>query len=78
MKRIQRCDSVSLYPQLKGDDFMKNLLVEHTFQDCMVVDILQPVPVIVTQDNGDGTYQGYLDLDKMSAKQRIVADMFSH
>ena len=57
---------------------MKNLLVEHTFQDCMVVDILQPVPVIVTQDNGDGTYQGYLDLDKMSAKQRIVADMFSH
>lgn len=44
----------------------------------MVGDILQPVPVIITQDNGDGTYQGYLDLDKMSAKQRIVADMFSH
>ena len=57
---------------------MKNLLPEHTFQDCMVGDILQPVPVIVTQDNGDGTYQGYLDLDKMSAKQRIVADMFNH
>ena len=57
---------------------MKNLLVEHTFQDCMVGNILQPVPVIVTQVNDDGTYQGYLDLDKMSAKQRIVADMFSH
>ena len=57
---------------------MKNLLMEHTFHDYMVGDILQPVPVIVTQDNGDGTYQGYLDLDKISAKQRIVADMFSH
>ena len=58
---------------------MKNLLVEHTFQDLrMVGDILQPVPVIVTQDNGDGTCQGYLDLDNMSAKQRIVADMFCH
>ena len=30
-------------------------------------------PVIVTQDNGDSTYSGHLDLDKMSLVQKIAS-----
>ena len=30
-------------------------------------------PVIIEQDNGDGTYQGHLDLDNMSNSQKFMA-----
>ena len=29
-------------------------------------------PVIIEQENGDGTYQGHLDLDKMSNTQKFM------
>ena len=30
-------------------------------------------PVIIEQENGDGTYQGRFDLDKMSNTQKFMA-----
>lgn len=50
------------------------LKAEHTFCDPKPWDSWVPSrPVIVTQDNGDGTYQGHLDLDKMSLVQKIAS-----
>lgn len=50
------------------------LKAERTFCDPKPWDSWAPSrPVIVTQDNGDGTYQGHLDLDKMSLVQKIAS-----
>jgi len=50
------------------------LKAEHTFCDPKPWDSWVPSrPVIVTQDNGDGTYRGRLDLDKISLVQKIAS-----
>lgn len=50
----------------------KDLYQEHTFRPVRFGDILPGVPVIITKDNNDGTFQGKYDVDRMTAVQRIA------
>ena len=45
---------------------------EHTFRPVRIWDVTPGVPVIVTKDNGDGTFQGKYDFARMSTVQKIA------
>lgn len=49
-----------------------NLYDEHTFREPTLGDMHPGYPVVVTQENTDGTYQGHYDLDKMTITQKIA------
>ncbi len=43
----------------------------HTFKPANLLVGQTGVPAIIEQDNGDGTYQGRYDLNKMSSTQKL-------
>lgn len=53
---------------------MSKLTNEHIFAQVLDPFYMGTVyPVIVTKDNGDGTFQGKFDLDKMNPVKKIIA-----
>ena len=53
---------------------MSKLTNEHIFTQVLDPFYMDTVyPVIVTKDNGDGTFQGKFDLDKMNPVKKIIA-----
>ena len=59
---------------MKGDDLMRRSYFdkEYTFRLPRPEDILSPVPIIITKDNHDGTFQGKYDFKRMSTIQKIM------
>ena len=45
----------------------------HTFTPANLLVGLTGYPAIIEQDNGDGTFQGHLDLGKVTPYQKLAA-----
>ena len=77
--RIERRNSLSSYPLMKGDDPMfhkRDVYAEHTFCDADPLSMATTFPVVIDSMNDDGTYQGHFDLDNMSTAKRILATLY--
>ena len=58
--RIERRNSLSSYPLMKGDDPMFNQLNEEfTLRKAEPFEMAFNLPFVIDKDNKDGTYQGH-------------------
>ncbi len=46
---------------------------QHTFKPANLLVGMSGYPAIVEQDNGDGTFQGHLDLENITSSQKLAA-----